>query len=200
MKTRALTALAIAASLILTGCSVARQLTTRSLDFTENLIPTRNHGSSYSTGLSDTEGPIGPLPFDIQITGEVRDKYDKYHGGVDYAYLTYRAQSTADAPVRVRLWASLAGNLNQCPEIVGGRVPETASLILEVTIPPNGTVENIAVAPHNVDTLRAIVEALLERPYNAAACVYTQAESEDKTGNVTITQLDVRGRAHGSLF
>jgi hypothetical protein len=190
---------AAVASLV-TGCTVARQLTTRRLNFTENLIPTRNHGSSYSTGLSDTGGPIGPLPFDIQITGEVRDKYDKYHGGVDYSYLTYRATSTANAPVRVRLWASLANSLNACPQIENGQVPETATLILDVTIPPKGTIDNQTAEAHNIETLRQIVEALLLRPYNAAACVYTQAESEDKTGNVTITQLDVRGRAHGSLF
>lgn len=200
MKGYTLSAIVIVACLLLTGCSVARQLTTRSLSFTENLIPSRNHGSSYSTGLSDTEGPIGPLPFDIQITGEVRDKYDKYHGGVDYAYLTYRANSTASAPVRVRLWASLATNLNQCPEIVDGEVPETATLILEVTIPPHGTVDNTDTPSHNIETLRDIVQALLERPFNAAACVYTQAESTDPNGNVTITHLDVKGKAHGSLF
>ncbi len=200
MTTRVLTAVAILACLALTGCSVARQLTTRSLDFTENLIPSRNGGKSYSTGLSDTGGPIGPLPFNIQITGDVRDKYDKYHGGVDYAYLTYKATSTATAPVRVRLWASLATSLNQCPAIIDGQVPETATMILEVTIPPGGSVNNATVAPHNVDTLRQIVQALLERPFNAAACVYTQAESTHPNGNVTITDLNVRGRAHGSLF
>lgn len=200
MTTRVLATVAILGCLVLAGCSVARQITTRGLNFTENLIPSRNNGGTYSTGFSDTEGPIGPLPFDIQITGEVRDKYDKYHGGVDYAYLTYRAESTADTPVRVRLWASLATDLNQCPEIENGKVPETASLILEVVIPPRGSVDNRDAKSHNVEALRQIVQALLERPFNAAACVYTQAESEQADGNVTITELNIKGRAHGSLF
>jgi hypothetical protein len=192
-------------ALTLAGCSVARQLTTKRIGFTENLIPSRNHGDTYSTGTTDTGGPIGALPFDIQITGDVRTKYDKYNGGVDYAYLTYNAFNSGSAPVRIRLWATLAGNLNQCPAITQDdqgvpQVPEEAKVILDVTLPPKGSVNNFSDPSHNTEELRQIVEALLQRPDRAAACVYTQAESADPNGNVTISQLNVVGRAHGSLF
>lgn len=204
MRRGSLLALALAA-ITLSGCSLARQATTRGLGFTENLLPTRNHGSSYSTGTTDTGGPIGPLPFDIQITGDVRDKYDKYHGGVDWAFLTYKAENSGSQPVRVRLWATLAGTLNECPEIIvdadgNAQVPPEATVILDVTLPPHSITDNYAAPRHNVEELRNIVQALLERPDKAAACVYTEAQSADPNGNITILDLNVVGRAHGSLF
>lgn len=193
------------AAVALAGCSLARQVTTRGLDFSENLLPTRNHNSPYSTGTTDTGGPIGPLPFDIQITGDVRNKYDKYNGGVDWAYLTFKAVNSGSQPVRVRLWATLAGSLNQCPELVvtsDGKIspPPEAQVILDVTLPPHSTTNNYAEPRHNVEELRQIVQALLERPDKSAACVYTEADSTDGSGNITIQDLNVVGRAHGSLF
>jgi len=198
-----LAALALA-TMVLAGCSLARQATTRRLGFTENLLPSRNHGSSYSTGTTNTGGPIGPLPFDIQITGDIRNKYDKYNGGVDYAYLTWKAENTGSQPVRVRLWASLAPSLNQCSPLIvteaGVQVPEDATVILDVVLPPKAITNNYAAPGQNVEELREIVQALLERPDKSAACVYTQAESTDPNGNITILDLNVVGRAHGSLF
>ena len=203
MRRATIVALALAAA-TLTGCTLARSVTTKRMDFTENLLPSRNHGSSYSTGTTNTGTPIGPLDFDIQITGDIRTKYDKYNGGVDYAYLTFKAFNSGPAPVRVRLWATLAGDLNQCPPItVDGngqaQVPAEAELILDVTLPANGSLDNYAEPPHNTEELRRIVEALLERPDRAAACIYTQADST-ADGNITIVDLNVKGRAHGSLF
>lgn len=201
MSTRAFLAAAALACVALGGCTLGRQITTRKFNFTQNLIPSRNHGDIYQTGFSDTGGPIGPLPFDIQITGDVRDKYDRYHGGVDYAYLTYKASTTATAPVRVRLWATLASAVGQCPQIVDGKVPEEARVILDVTIPAGGSVNNEGVAPFNTEQLREIVQALLEQPNSAAACVYVEADCPtDPSGNVIVTDLNVLGRAHGSLF
>lgn len=202
MRTKACLALVILTSITLNGCTLARQATTKRFDFTQNLIPTRNHGDTYSTGFSDTSGPIGPLPFDIQITGDVRDKYDKYNGGVDYAYLTYKAKTTAKAPVRVRLWATLSAGIGQCAPITPeGQVPESAQVILDVTIPANGSVDNTGTSPANAEELRRIVEALLQQPNNAAACVYVQTDClDDPAGNVIVLELNVLGRAHGSLF
>lgn len=201
MRTRAILAVALLATITLSGCTLARQVTTKKFDFTQNLIPTRNHGDVYDTGFSDTGGPIGPLPFDIVITGDVRDKYDKYHGGVDYAYLTYKAHTTANAPVRVRLWATLATSVGQCPPITNNLVPDQAQVILDVTIPANGSVDNTATQPFNTEELRKIVEALLQQPNSAAACVYVQADCpDDPAGHVIVTDLNVLGRAHGSLF
>jgi hypothetical protein len=188
------------AAVAFTGCTAARHLTTKRLSFTENLLPSRNHNSSYSTGTTDTGGPIGPLPFDIQITGDVRNKYDKFHGGVDYAYLTYKAVNSGSAPVRIRLWANLAGTLDECPPILNGQPPVEAEVILDVTLPAHSTTDNYAAPASNSEELRKIVQALLEQPDRAAACVYTQAESTDPNGNVTILDLNVKGRAHGSLF
>lgn len=201
MRTRAILAVALLATVTLGGCTLARQATTRKFDFTQNLIPTRNHNAQYETGYADTGGPVGPLPFDIQITSDVRDKYDKYHGGVDYAYLTYTAHTTAKAPVRVRLWATLASAVGQCPPLNNGAVPDTAQVILDVTIPAGGTINNENTQPFNTEELRKIVEALLQEPNNAAACVYVQADCpDDPAGNVIVTDLNVLGRAHGSLF
>ncbi len=194
MTYRMFAALAALSCVTLSGCTLGRQVTTKRFDFTQNLIPDRNHGSTYTT-ISETGGPIGPLPFDIVITGDVRDKYDKYHGGVDYAYLTYKATNSANAPVRVRLWAALAADLNNCP-------PDNtdAPLILDVTIPAKGTVELLKGQGQNVEPLRVVVEALLSRPANSAACVYTQGECSDPNGQITIHRLEVVGRARGSLF
>jgi hypothetical protein len=201
MSTRALLSVAILATSALSGCTLARQATTRKFDFVQNLIPTRNHGSQYETGFSDTGGPTGPLPFDIPITGDVRDKYDKYHGGVDYAYLTYKASTSANAAVRVRLWATLHDANSSCPQIFNGLVPDTAQVILDVTIPAHGSVNNETTQPFNTEELRRIVEALLQQPNDASACVYVQADCpDDPGGNVSVTDLNVLGRAHGSLF
>lgn len=193
MKTRAALAIVVLAALALGGCTLTRELTTRSIGFTENLIPSRNKGSSY-TNLSDTGGPIGPLPFDIQITGDIRNKYDKYNGGVDWAFLTYRVTNSASAPVRIRLWATLATSLDECPFD-----NETSPLILDVTIQPNQTVTFDKTQGQNIEELRRITEALLRSPLNAAACVYVQAECSDPTGRITLHQLDIVGQAHGSL-
>lgn len=194
MKTRFPLLLAVLCCIPLAGCTIARQLTTRGLDFTENLIPDRNGGKPYSA-VSDTGGPIGPLPFNIQITGEVRDKFDRYHGGVDWAYLSYRAVNTAKAPARVRLWATLSDSINHCPVD-----NNDATLILDVTLPPNQTVEFRRGDGSNIEELRRIVEALLRAPETSAACVYVQAECADVNGIIRLEELNVEGRAHGSLF
>ena len=201
MRTRAILAAALLATITLSGCTLARQVTTKKFDFTQNLIPTRNHGDTYDTGFSDTGGPIGPLPFDIVITGDVRDKYDKYHGGVNYAGLTYKAHTTSNAPVRVRLWATLGTSVGQCAPVTNNQVPDTAQVILDVTIPANGSVDNTTTKSYDTEELRKIVEALLQQPNSAAACVYVQADCpEDPAGHVIVTELTVVGRAHGSLF
>lgn len=196
-KSRALWWIACALSLVLAGCSLARQVTTKRLDFTQNIIPERNGGIPYNPGQSDTNGPIGPTQYDIVITGEVKDKYDKYHGGVDYAYFTYRVRNVADAPIRLRLWAVASG---QCPPVIEGEVPAEASQLLDINVPARQTLVFSRGQGGNIELLRRIVENVLQRPDRAGACIYVQAESEDKSGTFVIEDLSVVGRAHGSLF
>ena len=52
----------------------------------------------------------------------------------------------------------------------------------------------------NIEELRRIVEALLRAPTTSAACVYVQAECADVNGIIRLEELNVEGRAHGSLF
>jgi hypothetical protein len=194
MRISILLALTLFCVPLLSGCTIARQLTTKRLDFDQNIIPERNSGRPYDAA-SDTDGPIGPIEGDIVITGEVRDKYDRYHGGVDYAYLTYRVTNSANAPVRVRLWVTLAPSIQACPPHT-----EMATQILDVTIPAQSTITFTREQGSNIEALRRVVEALLQSPATAAACVYVQADCDDPDGTVRIHELTVVGRARGSLF
>jgi hypothetical protein len=185
------------ATTFLAGCTLAREVTTKRLDFTQNIIPERNNNTVYNPGLSDTNGPIGPQQYNIVITGEVKDKYDRYHGGVDYAFFTYKVENKATAPIRLRLWAIVSGS---CPPIVGGQVPAEAKQMLDINIPAGQTAVFTKSQGSNIDTLRQIVENVLQRPDNAGACIYVQADCADLNGTFIIDDLTVVGRARGSLF
>ena len=196
IKYKALILAAVAASIALSGCSLGRQVTTKRFDFTQNIIPDRNHGAPYVT-TPNTGGEPVLVTFQIEITGDVRSKYDRYHGGVDYAFLTYDATSKSNAPIRVRLWTKPARDLSSCPQPAD---VATTAPVLDVTIPPGGRVTFNKSQGSNVESLRQVVESLLNNPGNSAACVYVQAETTDPAGVITINKLEVEGQAHGSLF
>lgn len=175
---------------LLAGCGVARSLTTRHLDFDQNIVPSLNGGAVYES-ISDTHGPIGPLPFELQLNGDVRDKFDKYNGGVDSAYFTYSISNESTANVRLRLWTIVAA---------GSPVfQDTAPLLLDVTIPAGQTVIVDSSNAVRSEALRSTAENVL-RNASVRANLYFEADSADGAAKVTVNRLDVAGRAHGSLF
>lgn len=190
MKSRIPAFLIALLPLALTGCGVARSLTTRHLDFEQNIVPSLNGGAVYQS-VSDTHGPVGPLPFEIQINGDVRTKFDQYNGGVDSAYLTYAISNEGSASVRLRLWTIVAA---------GSPIfQDTAPLLLDVNIPAGQTVVVDKNTAARSEALRSTAETIL-RNGSVKANLYFEADSPDAAAKVTVTQLTVAGRAHGSLF
>src|SRR5690242_17472160 len=82
MRTRTLvtTAAAVFCNAFLSGCGVARDLTTqhRTVTYTASLPPVPANSMSHTQ---------------IALSDEVRSTYSKYHGGVDWTRLAYEAQN-----------------------------------------------------------------------------------------------------------
>lgn len=190
MRTRIALSFAALIPIVLAGCGIARSLTTRHLDFDQNIVPSLNGGSAYES-ISDTHGPIGPLPFELQLTGDVRDKFDKYNGGVDSAYLTYSISNAGSADVRLRVWTIVAAGKPA--------FQDSAPLLLDVTVPAGQTVSVDSSTATRSEALRSTAENVL-RNASVQANLYFESDSTAGSAKVTVNRLDVAGRAHGSLF
>lgn len=169
----------MAGACLLAGCSAARKLTTRHKTFT------------YTVSLP-------PAPANLMGHGqytldeEVQNTYSKYHGGVDWTRLAYRARnSSAAQPATMKLYVSLSGSLT------ASQLEQQATLIGTIALNPSEdrTIE-LAQAPKN-EPLRAFLASVLSQDSVATIHFYAATSSSDPTAVVTVepftTQVEVRG-------
>jgi hypothetical protein len=184
MRTRSLilAAAALLSLVILSGCGVARKLTTRHKTFT------------YTVDLP-------PAPANTMAHGqytldeEVQNTYNKYHGGVDETRLAYRARnSSAAQPATLKLYVSVNGSLSS------SQLEEQATLVETIALTPSEerTVP-LATAPNNAP-LRAFLADVLSRTSVTAVHFYAATTSADPIAVVTVQDFTTQVEVHGSYF
>lgn len=184
MRTR-LVIPAIAALLgacLLSGCSAARQLTTRHKTFT------------YTVDLP-------PAPANVMAHGqhtldeEVQNTYSKYHGGVDWTRLAYRARnSSAAQPATLKLYVSLADGLSS------SQLEEKATLFETIALTPSeDRTITLAQAPKN-EPLRSFLASVLSQDSVSTIHVYAATSSSDPTAVITVEEFTMQVEVHGSYF
>jgi hypothetical protein len=184
MRNRTLVAVAGAALTMaaLTGCSLARSLTTEHKTFT------------YSIAMPPVPANVteqGQLTLDEQV----ENTYSKYHGGVDWSCLGYQASnSSAIQPATVKLYASLSGS------VASNQLDQQATLIQTITVNPSASqTVSIDQAPKD-DALSSFLSQALSQHQVTTIYFYAAGSSADPSAVVNIQNFTARVQVHGSYF
>lgn len=173
---------AIVGACLLTGCSAARKLTTRHKTFT------------YTVDLP-------PAPANVMAHGqhtldeEVQNTYSKYHGGVDWTRLAYRARnSSAAQPATLKLYASLVDGLQS------NQLEQQATLFETIALTPSeDRTVALAQAAKN-EALRAFLASALSQSSVSTIHVYAASSSSDPTAVITVNDFTLQVEVRGSYF
>lgn len=186
-------------ALVLSGCGTLRALTTRHLDF--------NYAVPDAINLTSPVSGVAVTTSSVTITGDLVNKFDKYHGGIDWAGLTYTATATASPlasgspfpTVDVKFYASLQAPTGSFPNI---QIPSDATLIEQFILSPDmPSITRDSTADSSNPVLRDYLEKILRENTGGDKKVYLYFQvSSTEPGNLKITNLAVKGSAHGSLF
>jgi hypothetical protein len=178
-----LTALGTAISFaMLSGCGVARQLTTqhKTYSYTVSLPPMPANTESNSQ---------------FAIDANVRDTYHKYHGGVDWTKLAYQASNGSTLqPATFKTYVSLTSG------IAANQLDQQATLIdtIDLAAGENRTV-TLAQAANN-DVLKSFLANALSQNQVDNIYVYVATASTDATAMVTVQNYTFQVGVHGSYF
>jgi hypothetical protein len=166
----------------LTGCGLARDLTTqhRTYAYTVSLPPVP----------ANTMGQ-GQVTLDEQV----QNTYQKYHGGVDWTRLAYQAQNSSTLqPSTLKLYASLTGS------VPATQLDQQATLFETITLAPSESrTVTLAQAPNN-DALRAFLASALSQRSESTIYFYAAASSTDPSATVTVQSFTAQVQVHGSYF
>jgi len=174
---------------LLMGCGALRSLTTKHFDFRYTVLS----GTLNFPGAT----PADSLPkFSVAITDDLASKDDRYHGGIDWAGLEYTAiNGSASASREVRMYASTLGNLT-ASELSD---PSKATLVESLTLAPGETKVVDQLEPGNVP-LANFLAYMLGQTSDRTVYLYFKLTSDDPAVTLRISNLLIKGRAHGSLF
>jgi hypothetical protein len=184
MWNRILTSAIIAVVLagLLTGCSAARKLTTRHKTFT------------YTVDLP-------PAPANVMGHGqhtldeEVQNTYSKYHGGVDWTRLAYRARnSSAAQPATLKLYVSLVDGLSSA------QLEQQATLIETIALTPSQDLTVALAQAAKNEPLRAFLASALSQSSVSTVHFYIVTTSTDPTAVITVENFTTQVEVHGSYF
>jgi hypothetical protein len=172
----------LASLCLLSGCSAARQLTTRHKTFT------------YTADLP-------PAPANVMGHGqytldeEVQNSYSKYHGGVDWTRLAYRARNSSSVqPATMKLYVSLVGSLQQ------NQLDQQATLIETIALTPTeDRTVTLAQAAKN-EPLRAFLASTLSNSSAGTVHLYAATASTDPIAVITVDDFTTQIEVHGSYF
>jgi hypothetical protein len=167
---------------LLSGCSLARDLTTRHKTFT------------YSVSLP-------PVPANTMAHGsytldeQVQNTYSKYHGGVDWTRVAYHARNnSAVQPATMKLYVSLADN------VPSNQLDQQATLIETIALTPSeDRTVTLDQAPKN-EPLRAFLASALSQGNVSTLHFYGAVSSSDATATITMPDFTTQVEAHGSYF
>jgi hypothetical protein len=167
---------------MLTGCGVARSLTTqhRTYSYTVSLPPVPANTEANSQ---------------FAIDSNVQGTYQKYHGGVDWTKLAYQASNGSTLQsATFKTYVSLTNG------IPADQLDQQATLIGTIDLAPseNRTV-TLAQAAKN-EPLRAFLANALSHSQVDNIYVYVATSSADATAMVTVQDYTVQVGVHGSYF
>jgi hypothetical protein len=166
----------------LSGCGSARKLTTqrRTYRYTVELPPAPANTSVHGQ---------------IAVDEEVQDTYRRYHGGVDWTRLAYRARNSSSVqPATMKLYVSLSD------AVPAGQLDQQATLVETIALAPSEdrtiTLEQAATN----EPLRAFLADALSRLDVDTVHFYVSTSSSDPIAMVTVDPLTTQVRVHGSYF
>lgn len=181
----------------LAGCGTLRSLTTRKYPFT---YPVPDPG----TITSPLAGTV-VVTSSATITDDLVSKFDKYHGGIDWAGLSFTTQLGAFPPgaalanVTVDFYASETAPVGTPPNV---QVPADAVLIEHLALSaatPTISRQETEASPNA--GLRDFINAALRNNTGTSKTVYVYFKiSSDAPGSISLNGISLNGRAYGSLF
>ena len=195
MKHFRLAAAAVLVVVVLSGCGIARSLTTRHYGF--------NYAIKSPPPLDSTVGTPADMPFVVASNAVIADdlvsKFDKYHGGVDWAGLNYTATLSRGEAATVKFLVSLTAPTGSVGQYV---VPADAVQLEDFTLTtaaPQLVVTEPSTAPNAA--LVTFMNTMLRNNNGGAITVYLYFKiSSPSGGHLALTGISIKGIAHGSLF
>lgn len=181
-------------AMMLAGCGAMRALTTKHFDF--------NYAVPAPPPLDSPIGTPAGHPLVVTSSATISDdlvrKFDKYHGGVDWAGLSYQATLSRGSDVSVRLMASLTAPSGSGTDV---QTPADAKVIEDFTLT---AAQNSITKDETSSSPNAALQSFLNDMLNNSSGdvkVYIYFELSSPTGGrLTVQSIAIKGRAHGSLF
>ena len=195
MKTTCILLIIILLIPFVNGCGALRSLTTKHFDFDYTVSNPAVFDSP--TGTPDGEALVTSTY--ATIADDLVNKFDKYHGGIDWAGLKYNAQLQRGDEVRLKLMASLNAPIGSGMNI---ELPDNAALISDITLTSadNTIIKDETTIGNRNEALRTFLEDTLDNS-NGMFKVYIYFIVTSPTGGrLVVKDISISGRAHGSLF
>lgn len=193
---RRLRLLPIAVFMILatTGCGVLRGLTTKYFSFNYP-IPSP---PAIDSPVGTPEGSPLVVSSSANITDDLVTKFDKFHGGVDWAGMRYTASLTRGESVNLQLLTSLTAPTGSGTNVT---IPADAALIEEVALTSsNNTITKNETASNQNEPLRSFIESALSKTSGSIRVYIYFRVTSPTGGRLVISNVGLQGKAHGSLF
>lgn len=176
------------------GCGALRSLTTKHFDFSYPVpappvidIPTgTTAGQPFTTAVH------------VDVADDLARKFDRYHGGIDWAGMQYHATLTRGSDVNVKMLASVTPPSDPG---AGMQAPSDAVQIEDLTLASTqGSVTKDETAGSPNEDLRSFMDyALRNTTGDLRVYIYFQV-SAPNGGHILLDNVAIKGQAHGSLF
>jgi hypothetical protein len=185
----------VVALVVLCGCGALRSLTTQHYAFSY-AIPAP---PAFSSPVGTPPGEPYVTDTTVTITDELVTKFDKYHGGVDWAGLVYNADLSRGTNVNLKFLVSLTA-----PVTVGGvvQVPADAVQLEDFTLTsadPTLSVDETQSTP-NTALATFLANSLRTASGSLTVYLYFEVTAPSGGGDLALSQISIHGLAHGSLF
>ena len=179
---------------LVSGCGVARSLTTKHFDF--------NYSIPAPPAFDSTVGTQANQPLVLSTSATIEDdlisKFDKYHGGIDWAGMNFTANLTRGDNVNLKFLVSLTAPTGA---IGAMQVPSDAVQIEDFTLTATqNTLTHTETSTTANEPLRKFLETSV-RQANGNLKIYLYFRiTAPSGGRLALSKISLAGLAHGSLF
>lgn len=188
--------IAITVVILVGGCGAVRSLTTRNFMFAYDV----GNPPAIDSPVGTPAGHPLVVTTHADITDDLVKKFDKFHGGIDWAGMKFRAELTRGNDVNLKLLASLTPPTGSGTDVA---LPADASLIEDITLTSALRVitrDETTTGAHN-EALRKFIADTLNSSSGGNVRVYIYFEvSSSSGGRLVVTNISINGKAHGSMF